>query len=391
MSGGVDSTIAAYILKNQGHEIVGVNFNFIAENCEPENRMGELHEPNQELSEISEKLGIKIISRDFSIEFREKVITSFVHDYEEGITPNPCALCNATMKFDALLRLMKEEDADMVATGHYANIVKIDNCSASVVDVNYCIKKSGNLQKDQSYMLYRLSQDQLSHIVFPLANMYKDDVRKIAAELGLKVATKKDSQDVCFINDDYAEFIKEFELGKGYKEKIAKGELSLAEIEKFPFFRKGEFVDENGVVLGYHKGIINYTIGQRKGLNIAFGERKFVKAINVEKNQVVLSDNESLKSSDFKIYDIVFSGKTLAELNGKCTYNAKLRYRHEGTACDIDFTSFDYDNQIKNGASLNNFAVCHLSEPVRAITNGQAAVFYDDKDRIMFGGRILCD
>ena len=413
MSGGVDSTIAAYILKKQGHEIVGVNFNFVAENrglenrmgelhepatvgamhCEPENRMGELYEPNQELLEISEKLGIKIISRDFSIEFREKVITSFVHDYEEGITPNPCALCNATMKFDALLRLMKEEDADMVATGHYANIVRIDNDSKNILNSEgrYCIKKSENVQKDQSYMLYRLSQDQLSHIVFPLANMYKDDVRKIAAELGLKVATKKDSQDVCFINDDYAEFIKEFELGKGYKEKIAKGELSLAEIEKFPFFRKGEFVDENGVVLGYHKGIINYTIGQRKGLNIAFGERKFVKAIDVEKNRVVLSDNESLKSSDFKIYDIVFSGKALEELNGKCTYNAKLRYRHEGTACDVDFTSFDYDNQIKNGASLNNFAVCHLSEPVRAITNGQAAVFYDDKDRIMFGGRILCD
>ena len=390
MSGGVDSTIAAYILKNQGHEIVGVNFNFIAEDREPENRMGELYEPNQELLEISEKLGIKIISRDFSTEFREKVITSFVRDYEKGITPNPCALCNASMKFDALLCLMKEEDADMVATGHYANIVSPDENEIDNIS-HYCIKKSGNLRKDQSYMLYRLSQEQLSHIIFPLANMNKDDVRKIAAELGLKGAVKKDSQDVCFIKDDYAEFIKEFELGKDYKEKIAKGELSLAEIEKFPFFNKGEFVDENGVVLGYHKGIINYTIGQRKGLNIAFGERKFVKAINVEKNQVVLSDNESLKSSDFKIYDIVYSGKTLNELNDKCTYIAKLRYRHEGTACDIDFTSFDYDGQIKNGASLRNFATCHLSEPVRAITNGQAAVFYDDKDRIMFGGRILCD
>ena len=229
-------------------------------------------------------------------------------------------------------------------------------------------------------------------------------MRKIAAELGLSVATKKDSQDVCFINNDllsdnaldtsnkkYVEFIKEFELGKNYKEKIAKGELSLDEIDKFPFFRKGEFVDENGSVLGYHNGIINYTIGQRKGLNIAFGERKFVKAINVEKNQVVLSDNESLMSSDFKIYDIVFSGKTLEELNGKCSYISKLRYRHEGTVCDVDFTSFDYETQIKGGASNKNFAICHLKEPVRAITNGQAAVFYDDKDRIMFGGRILCE
>ena len=460
MSGGVDSTIAAYILKKQGHEVVGVNFNFIAkgrtgelcepnnrkgelcepnertgelcepndrtgELCEPNGRTGELCEPNKELVEIADKLKIKIISRDFSHEFYEKVITSFVRDHENGITPNPCALCNAVMKFDALLRLMREENATMVATGHYANVVRLDDDKETLIDINelkqrennetiyskntrYCIKKSSNLQKDQSYMLYRLSQDELSHIIFPLANMDKNDVRKIAAELNLKVATKKDSQDVCFINtnivsddklknDDtalnkkYAEFIKEFELGKNYKERIAKGELSIAEIEKFPFFKSGEFIDESGVVLGYHNGIINYTIGQRKGLNIAFGERKFVKAINVEKNQVVLSSNENLMSSDFKIYDIVFSGKSFDETKGSCSYIAKLRYRHEGTICVLDFNSFDYEMQKKSGANIKNYAICHLKEPVRAITNGQAAVFYDNNDRIMFGGRIFCD
>lgn len=421
MSGGVDSTIAAYILKNQGHEVIGVNFDFL--------KINHKSEQSKELAEIADKLDIKIISRDFSNEFHNKVIKEFVHDYEKGITPNPCALCNAAMKFDALLHVMRDENADMVATGHYANVVKLNNACERLVDseelkdreknnfiiddkTRFCIKKSANLQKDQSYMLYRLSQEELSHIIFPLANMDKGDVRKIAAELGLKVAEKKDSQDVCFIkawqakdtsskidkeevedssNKNYAEFIKEFELGSDYKEKIAKGELNKDAVESFPFFRKGEFVDENGVVLGYHNGIINYTIGQRKGLNIAFGERRFVKTIVAEKNQIVLSDNKSLLSSDFKIYDIVFSGKSFKEIVSKCSYIAKLRYRHEGTVCDIDFSLFDYDKQATYGANDKNFAICHLKEPVRAITNGQAAVFYDEKDRIMFGGRIVCD
>ena len=380
MSGGVDSTIAAYILKKQGHEVVGVNFNFIESNFET----------NNELVEIADKLGIKVISRDFHHEFFERVIIPFVRDYENGITPNPCALCNTTMKFDALIRVMKEGNADMVATGHYANVVRIDNGSKT----RYCIKKSANSQKDQSYMLYRLSQEELSHIMFPLADMDKNDVRKIAAELGLKVAEKKDSQDVCFIEHSkkkYSEYIKEFELGKDYRERIVKGELSLDKIEEFPFFRKGEFVDEDGKVLAYHDGIINYTIGQRKGLNIAFGERKFVKAINVDKNQVVLSSNDGLMSRNFKIYDIIFSGKSIDALGDMCSYITKLRYRHEGTLCDIDFSKFDYNDQIINGANDKNFASCHLSEPDRAITNGQAAVFYDEQDRIIFGGRIICD
>ena len=154
MSGGVDSTIAAYILKKQGYEVVGANFNFIAKNSEP----------NQDLLEIADKLGIKTITRDFSSEFYNKIIKEFVRDYEKGITPNPCALCNATMKFDLLLRVMKEENADMVATGHYANVERLLEPVT-----HFCIKKSSNLQKDQSYMLYRLSQEELSHIIFPLA------------------------------------------------------------------------------------------------------------------------------------------------------------------------------------------------------------------------------
>ena len=406
MSGGVDSTIAAYILKKKGHEVLGVNFNFTRMG-EPNGeaiRTGELCEP---LVELAKKLDIRIITRDYTKDFHDKIITSFVRDYESGITPNPCALCNATMKFEKLLEVMREEGADMVATGHYANICK--------GEPTYCIRKSDNHQKDQSYMLYRLSQDELSHIIFPLANMDKEEVRAIAKDLELPNATAKDSQDVCFIASplDYKEFIKQFELGPDYKERIARGELSKDDIEKLPFLKKGEFVDTQGKVLGFHNGIINYTVGQRRGVNIAFGERKFVVRIDAEKNQVVLGSNEELFSDRFKIYDLVFSGYNagaksatrMGELCGptgeairmgelraraltkracraKCdkvplgcepvTYIAKLRYRHEGTPCDVDLSTLE----------------CRLHEPVRAITPGQSAVFYDDEGRIMFGGRI---
>ena len=373
MSGGVDSTIAAYILKKEGHEVVGVNFNFVNENIDVSQQKTVGASTESPLSEIAKKLNIKVINRDYHSEFREKIIASFVHDYENGITPNPCALCNATMKFAKLLEVMKEEGADMVATGHYANVCTYGNgeCCESV----YCIQKSANQQKDQSYMLYRLTQEELSHIIFPLGNMDKSEVRKLAEDLGLPNAAAKDSQDVCFIQNEinYKEFIKQFELGRDYKDKIAKGELSPNAIDELPFFRKGEFVDTKGNVLGFHNGIINYTIGQRRGINIAFGDRRFVVKIDVEKNQVVLGTNEDLLSDEFKIYDLVFSGYRKVDYdNKKCEAIAKLRYRHEGTICDVDFSTLK----------------CKLHEPVRAITPGQAAVFYDNEGRILFGGRI---
>ena len=399
MSGGVDSTVTAHILKKQGHEVVGVHFNFVGgEFYEPENRRGEFYEP--ELEEIARTLGVKIIYRDFRSEFRDKIIKSFVEDYERGITPNPCAICNATMKFEKLLEVMKEENCDMVATGHYANVDTVG--ADTILPHRYCIKKSANQQKDQSYMLYRLNQEQLSHIIFPLSNMDKTDVRKIATELNLKVANKKDSQDVCFINSvmanepvgastaspiDYKEFIKRYEFGDDYKEKIARGFLKEEEILSRPYFKKGEFVDLDGNVLGFHNGIINYTIGQRKGLNIAFGSRKFVVKIDAEKNQVVLGDNDDLMSSDFIIRDVVYSGHDETVIGKK--FYAKLRYRHDGTLCEVvgdDILSSCVGAKL---ASPHNTLACHLSSPVRAITPGQSAVFYDEDGRVMFGGIIV--
>ena len=386
MSGGVDSTVTAYLLKKEGHEVIGVNFNFIQLHRGESIRRGEFHEP--ELDEIAEKLDIKIIYKDYSQEFHDRIIKYFVTEYENGRTPNPCAICNPTMKFAKLLQVMKEENFDMVATGHYANVATIGASSTS--PVRYCIKKSANSQKDQSYMLYRLSQEQLSHIIFPLADMDKNEVRKIASELGLKVADKKDSQDVCFVGVsefvgasstspiNYKEFIKRYEFGPDYKEKIARGQLKEEDILSKPYFKHGEFVDLEGKVLGFHDGIINYTIGQRKGFNIAFGERKFAVKIDAEKNQVVLGSNDDLMASEFKMKDVVFSGHD-ENVIGKKFY-AKLRYRHDGTLCEIVSADNNSDNMI---------FTCRLDSPVRAITPGQSAVFYDDEGRVMFGGIIL--
>ena len=271
-------------------------------------------------------------------------------------------------------------------------------------------------------MLYRLTQEQLSHIIFPLGDMDKNDVRKIAAELGLSVADKKDSQDVCFIDArtaspqasvgaklasplDYKEFIKRYEFGPDYREKIALGLLKEEDILSKAYFKKGEFVGLDGKVLGYHNGIINYTIGQRKGLNIAFGERKFVVRIDAENNQVVLGSNDDLFSSEFKMKDVVFSGHD-ENIIGKKFY-VKLRYRHDGTLCEINKgNKRDGDNYCnkRDGHSIckceplchckgefneSNIYTCKLVEPVRAITPGQSAVFYDEDGRVMFGGIIM--
>lgn len=357
MSGGVDSTISAYLLKKQGHEVVGVHFNFVGSDDNVD-----------DLEEVSKFLNIKTVYRDYRAEFSEKIIKYFVDEYENGRTPNPCALCNATMKFEKLLEVMKEENCDMIATGHYAKVTQIGD--------RFCIQKSSNAQKDQSYMLYRLSQEQLSHIIFPLGDMDKKDVRSIASEIGLSVANKKDSQDVCFINDiDYQEYIKRYEFGADYKEKIALGILKEDEMLSKPYLKKGEFVDLSGRVLGYHSGIVNYTIGQRKGLNIALGDRRFVVNIDVEKNQVVLGSNDDLMATDFKIKNVVYSGYNETVI-GKSFY-AKLRYRHDGTLCEI--VSKDEDGKVLQ---------CHLKDKVRAITKGQSAVFYDENDLVMFGGII---
>lgn len=372
MSGGVDSTVTAYLLKQKGYEVIGVNFDFLNQNPTENEENANI----KDLHNIEEFLGIKIYYKNYAKEFSEKVIKYFVDSYKNGLTPNPCAMCNGKMKFKKLIDLMNEFGCDMIATGHYANIAHIKENDKDL----YCIKKSQNKNKDQSYFLYNLSYLQLSHIIFPIGDMDKNDVRRIAREIGLVVAEKKESQDVCFLGGatgiDYKEFIKKYDFGENYHEDIALGKLSEKDMSSKNYLRKGEFVDSDGTVLGYHNGIINYTIGQRKGLNIAFGERKFVKSIDATTNKIVLCDNDDLYSNSFSFTDVnsqLLYGTDIIDY--KKDIYVKVRYRHEGTKCSIK--------------RVGDIYVCELDSPVRAITKGQAAVFYDTDDRILFGGVIL--
>lgn len=366
ISGGVDSAITSYILKKDGYDITGLYMNF----CENDEKKISLIK--KKINDIANKLDIKILFRDYRKDFKNLVIDYFVTEYKKGATPNPCTFCNGSMKFKKLLEVKEELKIDKIATGHYANVNKIND--------RFCIKKSKNENKDQSYMLYSLSQEELKDLVLPMSDKDKNEIRKLATSLNLEVANEKDSQDICFIKDiDYKEFLKQYEFGDDYRDKIASGFLSNNDIMSLPYFKKGEFIDKNGKVLGYHNGISSYTIGQRKGLGIAFTERLFVNNIDVSNNKITLGNNDELYSDCFEVNNFVYQGideKIFdnSELND-IVFNVKLRYRHNGTKCTIK--------------KCDDICKCFLKDKVRAITRGQAAVFYDMNDNIMFGGTIV--
>lgn len=356
LSGGVDSAVAAHRLLRLGYEVVAVSMmtnNLLSQQKDIENA-----------SKLSTILGIRHKIVDKRKEFDNIVLKRFVKDYKNGRTPNPCAICNRYIKFQMLYDEMINENADTISTGHYANVVKLNNG-------RYAINESENKKKDQSYLLYNLTQEQLSHIYFPIANSDKEDIRKMAKEIDIDTSEKKDSFDLCFINDiDYIEFIKRREMGDDYRHKIA---IGLIKEEKY--FAKGNFVDINGNFLGTNEGIIKYTIGQRKGIGTAFGKRTYVIEIDKEKNEVVLGDNEDLYKDEFKVCEINYQSEEYFEENKTYEYLAKVRYKHEKTKCSI----------TRTGDAL----YCRLKEKARAITKGQSAVFYDDKGNIVAGGTIL--
>ena len=354
LSGGVDSSVAAYKLLKMGYEVVAVSM-----------RTNDLESQQRDIEnakKIARLLNIKHKIVDKRKDFDHIVLERFVNDYKNGRTPNPCAICNRLIKFQMLYDEMINENADMISTGHYANVVKLSNG-------RYAIKESGNKKKDQAYLLYNLTQEQLSHIYFPIADSSKDEIRDFAKEIDEATSEKKDSFDLCFINDiDYIEFIKRRVLGNDYKERIAKGQ-----IREEDFFNKARFVDTNGNFLGTNDGIINYTIGQRKGLGTAFGKRTYVVDIDKNKNEVVLGDDKDLYKTEFYVDEINCQAIDSFEENKTYEYMAKVRYRHEKSLCAIK----------KEGDLLH----CILREPARAITKGQSAVFYDG-DIIVAGGTI---
>lgn len=348
MSGGVDSSVAAYLLKEQGYDVIGVTMQIwqeqdVFEQAEEGGCCG--LSAVEDARRVAEVLKIPYYVMNFRSDFQKAVIDYFVSEYERGYTPNPCNACNRYVKWESLLHRAVEIGADYIATGHYARVEKLPNG-------RYSIRNSVTAAKDQTYALYNLTQDQLRRTLMPVGEFSKDRIREIAREAGLPVASKGDSQDICFVPDhDYAAFI-ERETGKS----------------SIP----GNFVDEEGNILGMHKGIVHYTIGQRKGLGISAETPLFVKELNVESNEVVLCKSESLFADTCYVSNVNYMAR--ASIDGKTEAIGKVRYSHKGSPCVIE--------TLPNG-----WLKCTFAEPQRAMTPGQAAVFYEG-DHILCGGTI---
>lgn len=348
MSGGVDSSVAAWLLKQQGYDVIGVTMQIWQEEDD------EIVEENggccglsavDDARRVAERIGIPYYVMNFREVFREKVIDNFVSEYEKGRTPNPCIVCNRYVKWEALLEKALALGADYIATGHYARIVKLDNG-------RYTIKMSATKKKDQTYVLFNLSQEQLSRTLMPVGEYNKDQIREIAEKIGLEVAHKSDSQDICFVPDhDYAGFI-ERETGK----------------KSVP----GNFIDEKGNVLGVHKGIEHYTIGQRKGLGLPSTEPYYINKICPDTKEIVLGDGQSVFSDT--VYAENINYMSIENITEPTRFIGKIRYAHQGSLCTV---YPEKDGKIK----------CVFDEKQRAVTPGQAIVFYDG-DVIAAGGWI---
>lgn len=350
MSGGVDSSVAAYLLKEQGYDIIGVTLQLWQEaDAHEESEKGRScgFSAGDDAGRVCEMLGIPHVVVDFRPEFREAVVDYFISEYQNGRTPNPCIVCNRYIKWEALIRHAATIGADYIATGHYARIIKVENG-------RYTVSDSVAVKKDQTYVLYSLTQEQLARTLMPLGEYEKPQIRRFAEELALPVAAKHDSQDICFIPDkDYAGFI-ERETGR----------VDAA----------GNFVDVCGTVMGTHCGISHYTVGQRKGLGISYSEPLFVKEICCKTNEVVLCKATELFSDSCIIENVNYMA--VSDLQNETRALGKIRYSHQGAECVL--TPLD-DGRLK----------CRFFEPQRAITPGQTAVFYEN-GYILCGGIINC-
>lgn len=350
MSGGVDSSAAALLMKQAGFDCMGVTMKLLGAGGETYSEKACCTASDAEDARgVCVRLGIPYYVFNFSVDFQQNVIDNFVHSYEIGETPNPCIECNRRLKFGKLHKKAEELGCKYVVTGHYARVeFDAERC-------RWLLKKSLNQAKDQSYVLYFLSQEQLSRIKLPLGDFAdKSEVRELAEKHGLINAKKHESQDICFVPDgDYAGFIRRYS-GKTYPE--------------------GDFVDIDGNVLGRHKGLINYTVGQRKGLGLSFGEPMYVAGKSAQKNTITLAAERDLFSSVLTARD--FNWISLAEPPEKpIEVTVRTRYHAEEAPATAE--------QSPDGTVTIRFA-----EPQRAISPGQAAVLYDGD--IVVGGGTIC-
>ena len=341
MSGGVDSSVAAALLKQKGYTLCGATMNLL-----PNTDNSDESSVTSDAALVAAKMGFKHFVFDFKDDFKRCVIDKFIDSYMCAKTPNPCIECNKNLKFSKMLSQARELGYNYIATGHYAQI-EFDKKSG-----RYLLKKAADESKDQTYVLYTMTQDELCHTIFPLGSYTKAQVRGMANTLGLITAQKPDSQDICFIPDgDYAAFIE-----KNISQKI----------------EHGDFVDTDGNVLGRHSGITNYTIGQRKGLGITFGEPRYVIAKDAKTNTVTLGKHEQLFSDKLCACDanwIMFD-----DLTKPMRVYAKARYKQPAVPATI----------VPLGSGR---VECNFDEPQRAFASGQSVVFYDG-DYVVGGGVI---
>ena len=332
MSGGVDSSAAALILLKQGYDVTGCTLKLFEKESSDVN----------DAKEVCKRLGISHITAETPDLFRSAVIEDFIHSYENGGTPNPCIICNREIKFGVMLDYALEKGFDGIATGHYAHIEKGDR---------YLLKRADDVKKDQSYFLYRLTQRQLAHSIFPLFNLEKPQIRQLAEDNVLITARKRDSQDICFIPDgDYVSFI------KGFTERD---------------FPEGDFLDVSGNVIGKHQGIINYTVGQRKGLGVTFGKPVYVCSKDAVNNTVTLGELDDIMTRTVTAENVNFI--SVPEINGEIRCTAKVRYNMKDMPCTLTMDG-------------GNIKVV-FDDAVKAVTKGQALVCYDG-DSVICGGTI---
>lgn len=348
MSGGVDSSVAAALLKNQGYEVIGITMCFNLTDSVRRKPICCGLQGIEDARAVAHKLGIRHYVINMQKQLEENVIKNFCQEYLKGRTPNPCIRCNQYLKFGILLKRALSLDARYLATGHYARIIRAQSVKRKAQ--NYLLKKAKDKIKDQSYFLYRLSQNQLKTILFPLGGYTKPEVRKLAQEFGLPVAEKLASQEICFLpNADYRKFLK-MRINADIK--------------------PGPIVDKQGNILGQHKGIAFYTIGQREGLRIAAGYPLYINKIEPRNNTIILGRREEALRKEFLIKEPHF---ILNGIKKRIALKVKIRYNHQEALAEV----IPGKNKIR----------VRFRKPQFAVTGGQSAVFYDG-DTVLGGGVI---
>ncbi|MBQ2580640.1 MAG: tRNA 2-thiouridine(34) synthase MnmA [Ruminococcus sp.] len=345
LSGGVDSAVTAYLLKLAGYDVIGITLRTWLSADGKESRCCEV----QDAAAAARHLDIPYYAVNCQSDFRRLVTEPFINEYLSGRTPNPCVGCNKSMKWDKLIEAADRMNADFIATGHYAGIVRLPNG-------RYSVTQAEHIEKDQTYMLYQLSQEHLARTLMPLGSLSKSSVRELAQKAGLSVADKPDSQEICFVPDgDYA----------GYIEDNAERE--------FP--TEGDFTDKDGNVLGRHGGIYRYTIGQRKGLGLSLGHPVYVNRLDADSNRVIVGEESELYSQTVFCKDVHFMGIENLAQGELIKADVKVRYAHQPQPAQAQMLS---DGELK----------ITFEKPVRAAAPGQSAVLYD-KDRCILCGGII--